>query len=99
MPCLINTSPTLRRAWLEAVDRYAGSMARVLVEDSGGALSLSAAKILGFSIVAIFSVVIDEIGRGTKEGADIRALTKRLGLQVDDAIDRMAEGLNSAGPA
>lgn len=33
------------------------------------------------------------------EGADIRVLTKRLWLQVDDAIDRMAEGLNSVGPA
>jgi hypothetical protein len=39
-------------------------------------------------------VVIDEIGPGRRK---YRALIKRL--QVDDAIDRIAEGLSSAGPA
>src|SRR5690348_12606272 len=32
MPCLINVSPTLRRAWLEAVDRFADSLAEALRE-------------------------------------------------------------------
>jgi AcrR family transcriptional regulator len=96
MPYLINVSPVLRRAWLEAIERYAYAIARVLAEDSGGALSLPAAKILGFSIVAIFSVIIDEIGQQTKRGVDIGALIKILRRQVDDAIDRIAQALNSA---
>jgi AcrR family transcriptional regulator len=99
MPYLINTSPMLRRAWLEAVERYAYTTARVLVEDRGAGLSLPAAKILGFSIVAVFAVVIDEIGQGMKQGLNIRAVIKALRPQVDDALDRIAEGLNSAGPA
>jgi AcrR family transcriptional regulator len=98
LPYLINISPTLRRAWLEAVDRYAYAMARALVEDSGGALSRPTAKILGLCIVAVFSVIIDEVGHAVKEGADIGALFETLRVQVDNALDRIAEGLPSAGP-
>jgi AcrR family transcriptional regulator len=92
LPCLINVSPTLRRAWLEAVERYADAIARALVDDSSGALSAPAAKILGHSIVAVFHVVIDEIGRGTKERVDIGVLIETLRPQVDDALNRIAQG-------
>lgn len=96
MPYLVNLSPTLRRAWLEATDRYANALARVLVEEIG-ALSQPAAKILGLSIVAVFSVIIDEIGRGMKERANIRTLIEALRPQVDDAVGRIAAGMNKRG--
>jgi AcrR family transcriptional regulator len=99
MPYLISVSPALRRAWLEAVERYAYVIARLLVEDNGGALSLPAAKILGFSIVAVFLVMIDEVGQQTKRGADIGARIKALQGQIDDALDRIAPALNSVGSA
>lgn len=95
MPYLINVSPALRRAWLAAVERYADTLAKVLIEDSAAALSPLAAKVLGFSIVAIFSVILDEIGKGMKQDADIGALIEALRDQVDDAVDRIAQGLNS----
>jgi AcrR family transcriptional regulator len=100
LPYLINTSPALRRAWLEALDRYASAIADVLVEDGRGALSAPAAKVLGFSIVAIFHVIIDEIGKGMKRGTeDWRTVIGSLRSQVDDAVDRLAHGLNARSSA
>ena len=95
LPYLINASPSLRRAWLAAVERYAGAVAKVLIEESGGALPPLAAKLLGFSVVGIFSFIIDEIGRARTQDANIETLFKRLFVQVDDAVDRIAPALNS----
>jgi AcrR family transcriptional regulator len=95
LPYLINASPSLRRAWLAAVERYAGAIAEVLVEESAGALLPLASKLLGFSVVAIFSLIIDEIGRARTQDANIETLFKRLFVQVDDAVDRIAPALNS----
>lgn len=94
LPCLINSSPQVRRAWLAALERYASSVARVVLEESGGKVSPLASKILGFSIVTIFSGVIDEIGRATLRGVDMRSLNK-LHAQIDDVVDRLAPALNS----
>jgi AcrR family transcriptional regulator len=95
LPYLINASPSLRRAWLAALERYAGAIAGVLVEESAGGVSPLASKLLGFSVVAIFSFVIDEIGRARRQDASMGALFKRLHVQVDDAVDRIAPALNS----
>jgi AcrR family transcriptional regulator len=95
LPYLINTSPSLRRAWLAAVERYAGAVAEALVEESAGVLPPLAAKLLGFSVVGIFAFIIDEIGRARTQDANIETLFKRLFVQVDDAVDRIAPALNS----
>jgi AcrR family transcriptional regulator len=97
LPYLVNVSPALRRAWLAAVERYANAIAEVLIEESGGRLPPLAAKVLGFSIATIFAAIIDEIGQGTKQSANMGALVEKLRAQIDDAVDRMAPGLNSAG--
>jgi AcrR family transcriptional regulator len=94
LPCLMNSSPQVRRVWLAAVDRYASSIARVVVEESGGKVSPLASRLLGFSIVTIFSVILEETGRATLRGVDIRSLNK-LHTQIDDAVDRVAPVLNS----
>jgi AcrR family transcriptional regulator len=100
LPYLINTSPALRRAWLEALERHAGAIAVVLVDDGKGMLAPPVAKVLGFAIVAVFHMVIDEIGKGMKrETEDWRAFFGSLTSQVDDAVDRMARGLNAGGSA
>jgi AcrR family transcriptional regulator len=100
LPYLINTSPALRRAWLEALERYAGAIADVLVGDGNGTLPPPVAKVLGFSIVAVFHMIIDEIGKGMKrEAEDWPARFRSIGSQVDDAIDRMGHGLNAGGSA
>ena len=69
LPCLINTSPLVRRAWLAAAERYAGAIAKTLAEESAGTLSPLASRLFGLSIVAIFSSMIEEIGRATLRGA------------------------------
>ena len=94
LPCLMNSSPQVRRVWLAALDRYASSIARVVVEESGGKVSPLASRLLGFSIVTIFSVILEEIGRATLRGVGMRSLNK-LHTQIDDAVDRLAPALNS----
>jgi AcrR family transcriptional regulator len=96
LPYFINVSPVLRRAWLAAVERYANAIAEVLIEESGGRLSPLSAKSLGFSIAAIFAAIIDEIGQGTRQKANMGALVKTLRAQIDDAVDRIAQSVNSA---
>jgi AcrR family transcriptional regulator len=97
MPYLINTSPALRRAWLEALERYAGAMADVLVEDGKGTTP-PVAKAIGFSIAAVFHMIIDEIGKGMKRGTkDWPALMRSLHAHIDNAVDHMAHGLNAGG--
>jgi hypothetical protein len=46
--------------------------------------------------VAIFAAIIDEIGQGTKQKANMGALVETLRAQIDDAVDRIAQGVNSA---
>lgn len=99
LPYLINVSPGLRRAWLAAVERHANAIGEALIEESAGRLSPLAAKAFGFSIVTIFSAILDEIGLATKQRTKIGALVETLRTQIDDALDRMAQGLNSAGEA
>ena len=94
LPCLMTSSPQVRRVWLATQDRYASSIARVAVEESGGKVSPLASRLFGFSIVTIFSTIIEEIGRATLRGADMRSLNK-LHAQIDDAVDRLAPALNS----
>jgi len=94
LPCLMNSSPQVRRVWLAALDRYGASIAEILVEESGGKVSPLASRLLGFSIVTIFSVVIEEIGRATLRGVEMRSVNK-LHNQIDDAVDRLAPALNS----
>jgi AcrR family transcriptional regulator len=94
LPCLMNSSPQVRRVWLAAVDRYASSIAKVVVKESGGKVSPLASRLLGFSIVTIFSLIIEEIGRATLRGVKMQSLNK-LHIQIDDAVDRLAPALNS----
>jgi len=90
----MTSSLQVRRVWLAAQDRYASSIARVAVEESGGKVSPLASRLFGYSIVTIFSTIIEEIGRATLRGADMRSLNK-LHAQIDDAVDRLAPALNS----
>ena len=90
----MNSSPQVRRVWLAALDRYASSVAGVVIEVSGGKVSPLASRLLGVSIVTIFSVIIEETGCATLRGVDRRSLNK-LSTQIDDAKDRFAPALNS----
>lgn len=94
LPCLMNSSPQVRRFWLAALDRYASTIGTALVKESGGKVSPLASRLLGFSIVTIFSLIIEEIGRATLRGVGMRSLNK-LHTQIDDAVDRLAPALNS----
>ena len=95
LPCLIQVSPTLRRAWLEALDRYAASLAVALADRSPRAVSPPVARVLAAAIRAVFAMIIDEVGGAMKSDASVRAVIKKLRGQVDDALERLAPALRS----
>jgi AcrR family transcriptional regulator len=90
MPYLVATSAPLRRHWLAVAERHGRAVARALVADTGGALSLPEANILGASLVAVFAVIIDEIGQTMTTDGDVLARIKTLRHEVESALDRMS---------
>jgi len=90
MPYLVATSAPLRRHWLAVSERHGRAIARALVADTGGALSLPEANVLGASLVAVFAVIIDEIGQTMATDGDVLARIKTLRHEVESALDRMA---------
>jgi hypothetical protein len=90
MPYLVATSAPLRRHWLAVAERHGRAVARALVADAGGALSLPEANVLGASLVAVFAVIIDEIGQTMTTDGDVSARIKTLRHEVESALDRMS---------
>lgn len=90
MPYLVATSAPLRRHWLAVAERHGRAVARALVSDSNGTLSLTEANVLGASLVAVFAVIIDEIGQTMTTDGDLLARIKTLRHEVESALDRMA---------
>jgi hypothetical protein len=93
MPHLIAVSPALRRYWLEIAARHADAVALVLVKQSGGELSVQAARIIARSLTSVFSVIIDEIGQAMKNDGDLRAVIESLRMQIDVALHHLDVGL------
>jgi hypothetical protein len=62
--------------------------------DTNGALSLPEANVLGASLVAVFAVIIDEIGQTMTTDGDVSARIKTLRHEVESALDRMANNFN-----
>jgi AcrR family transcriptional regulator len=97
MPYLVATSAPLRRHWLAVAERHGRAVARALVADSNGALSLPEANVLGASLVAVFAVIIDEIGQTMTTDGDVLARIKTLRHEVESALDRMGNNFNLSG--
>ena len=98
MPYLVATSAQLRRHWLAVAERHGCAVAHALVGKSQGALSLPEAKVLGASLVAVFAVIVDEIGQTMATDGDVSARIRTLRREVESALDRMAHDFDvSAG--
>jgi AcrR family transcriptional regulator len=93
MPYLVATNSAVRSHWLAVSDRHARAVARQLVLESGGTLSTVAAKIMANSLLAVFGVIVDEMGSALKDDGDPKTLLKRLRREVDEALTRLAGGL------
>jgi AcrR family transcriptional regulator len=96
MPYLVATSAPLRRHWLAVSERHGHAIARALVEEGGGVLSQAEAKVLGAALIAVFAVIVDELGEVMKAGGDVAARIEALRPQVDRALDQMANGFKAA---
>jgi|ERR1700722_1372306 len=100
MPYLVATSPTVRRGWLNLLESYSRLIADRLTAASEGKLSTVAARMLGWSFVAIFHVIVDAVGEAMRKATGMKALIARLRPEVDAAIDVLERGLGAApGPS
>jgi AcrR family transcriptional regulator len=93
MPFLVVNSIPVRRAWLSACERHADAVAQALVSDSRGKLSPGAAIMIATSLLAVFRVIVDEVGAAVTVGDDLAARMKRLRPQIEEGIDWLARGL------
>jgi AcrR family transcriptional regulator len=96
MPFLVATSAPLRRHWLAVAERHAHAIAQALADEGHGAMSLIEAKVLGMALMAVFAVIIDEVGLAMKSDGDVRARITALRPEIESALDRMAGGFRLA---
>jgi len=94
MPYLIINNVGVRRAWLAACERIAGSVAGALVSESGGELSPAAADIIATSLVSVFRVIVDEVGSAVTAGDDITKRLNALRPQIEEGLGWLGGGLN-----
>ena len=93
MPALIAVSPSLRRHWLEMVERHTRAVAAALVAHGPPRLSPASAHVLAIALTGVFTVIVDELGRALVAGRDPRATLRGLRRPLEAALDRLAAGL------
>src|SRR5262249_34876376 len=86
MPYLIINNVGVRRAWLAACERTAGSVASALVSEGGGELSPAAADIIATSLVSVFRVILDEVGSAVTAGDDVAKRLNALRPQIEEGL-------------
>jgi AcrR family transcriptional regulator len=95
LPTSVVTGPGLRRVWVEMNARHADSLAEALIRDSGEAMSRASAKILARTVVAVFAVIMEELGVGAMTGKSRRVLLRELRSSIETFIDQLEHGLES----
>jgi len=94
IPAPVVMGPALHRVWVEMNARHAESVAKALIQDSGGRMSRAGAKILARCIVAIFAVILEELGEGAMAGTTRTAVLRTLRPAIESIIDQMKHGLD-----
>jgi len=75
LPESVIRGPALRRIWVEMNARHAGSVAEALMRQSPSKMPRAVAKVLARAIVALFAVILEEVGESAlacKTRAQIR---------------------------
>jgi AcrR family transcriptional regulator len=94
MPYLVASNASMRRHWLAVSERHAHAVAGAIVAESG--MPLATAKVLGLALVSVFAVIIDELGIGMTKDADLATMLPVLRVQVERALDWLADGFDCA---
>jgi AcrR family transcriptional regulator len=93
LPVSVLTSPALRRVWIEMNARFVDSVADALIRDSDGKLPGISARLLSRSIVAIFAVVLEELGIGVLAGKSRTTLMREIRPAIENAAELLQTGL------
>jgi AcrR family transcriptional regulator len=97
MPYLIAANPAVRRHWLALLERFAQAVADALVSENRK-LPKTTAKVLGIAVMAVFAVIVEEVGEAARQGLKTAGTLSRLKREVDLAIEALEHGIDRAMP-
>ncbi len=92
IPASVATGPALRRVWVEMNARHADRVAEELLRQNRR-MSTAEAKTLARSIVAVFAVILEEVGVLSLAGKTRAAVLKNLRPPIESVMDTIEFGL------
>jgi AcrR family transcriptional regulator len=95
---LAAVSPAVRRLALELIDRQACAIAEGIAQS--GDVGSAIARLQGIALAGVYRIIIDEVGRRTRDGEDNAAIADAVGAIVAcdlDELDRWFAG-SPTGP-
>lgn len=96
MPYLIATNATVRRGWLNLVERFSRIIAdAILVRDDR--VAPGAAAVAGWAIMGVFVLIVDATGCAERDGEPVEVFLARLRPQVEGALEFLGRGLDHGG--
>lgn len=101
VPASVATGPELRRIWLEINARCADSLTDAFIEAEKGRVSRPAAKVMARSIVALFAVIVEGVGEGTRVGKSRRTIIREIRAAIEASAEVIWNGFSvfrSGGP-
>jgi len=90
-------SPTVHRLALELTDRQAAVLAGAISETT--AVAPGVARLYGIALAGVFTIIIDEAGRRTREGQTQAQIADQLYPIVKSVLDELDRWLSTAGPS
>jgi AcrR family transcriptional regulator len=88
IPPRVALGAALRRVWVEINARAADRVADALIEDARERHTPSAAAIASRSIVAVFAVILEQVGVASLRGSSPRAIRRELAATIAATTSR-----------
>jgi AcrR family transcriptional regulator len=90
-------SPTVHRLALELTDRQAAALAGAVSDTT--AVAPGVARLYGIALAGVFTIIIDEAGRRTREGQTQAQIADQLYPIVKSVLDELDRWLGASGPS
>jgi AcrR family transcriptional regulator len=90
-------SPTVHRLALELTDRQAAALAGAVSDTI--AVPPGVARLYGIALAGVFTIIIDEAGRRTREGQTQAQIADQLYPIVKSVLDELDRWLSASGPS
>jgi len=90
-------SPTVHRLALELTDRQAAALAGAISDTTE--IPPAVARLYGIALAGVFTIIIDEAGRRTREGQTQAQIADELYPIVKSVLDELDRWLTASGPS